>query len=104
MISTLSLALMLAATPAQSTNAQQAEALFQRARALLKADVPNEACPLLEKSHTLDPALGTLMNLADCEERTHHLVAAYMHFNDAAAWAERTHESQRMEVARGRAS
>jgi hypothetical protein len=84
--------------------AQQAEALFQRARALLKADQPAEACPMFEKSHTLDPALGTLMNLADCEERTNHLVSAYVHFNDAAAWAERTHESQRAGIAQQRAS
>ncbi len=83
---------------------KEAEALFQRARAFLKADQVAEACPLLEKSHALDPALGTLLNLADCEERTNHLVAAYMHFNDAAAWADRTHESQRVTIAQQRAS
>jgi hypothetical protein len=103
MISLLSITVLLA-TPAESANAQQAEALFQRARALLKADVPAEACPLLEKSHALDPALGTLMNLADCEERINHFVSAYIHFNDAAGWAERTHEAQRLTIARTRAS
>jgi hypothetical protein len=104
MISLLSMAVLLASPPSDLTPAQQAEALFQRARALLKADVPADACPLLEKSHALDPALGTLMNLADCEERINHFVAAYMHFNDAAAWAERTHEAQRLNIARSRAS
>jgi len=101
MFATLSLTLVLSAA---SGDEKKAEALFQQARALLKADQAAEACPLLAKSHQLDPALGTLMNLADCEERTKKLAAAYQHFNEVAAWAERTKETARENLARDRAA
>ncbi len=41
-----------------------AEQLFNQARDLMKAGAFSEACPKLEASLKLDPATGTLFNLA----------------------------------------
>jgi serine/threonine-protein kinase len=79
--------------------ALEADALFEKARALLKAGHAEDACPLLEKSHKLDPALGTLLNLADCNERIGKLASAYLLFNEAKAWADRTREHVRSAAA-----
>jgi hypothetical protein len=81
----------------------EAEALFQRGRQLMAAGQLNEACVALDRSHALDPQLGTLLNLADCQERTHRLASAYVAFNAAADWAARNKEAKREQVARQRA-
>lgn len=95
---------LLSAAPAAPSASKEAEALFLKARDLFKTGKAAEACPLFEKSHSLEPALGTLLNLADCEERTGRLVQAYLHFNEATAWAQRTREGKREQVASSRAS
>jgi hypothetical protein len=46
-----------------------AEALFQRAVAALDAADFAVACPLIEDSYAIDPALGTLLASASCFER-----------------------------------
>ena len=43
--------------------------LFREGRALMKDGDLAAACPKLEESLRLDPAVGTLMNLAECHER-----------------------------------
>lgn len=82
----------------------QAEKYFQEGRQLMAEKAFEQACPLFEKSHRLEPALGTLLNWADCLERAGHLAQAYVSFNEAAAWAARNHESKREEVALQRAA
>lgn len=99
---TLLLAILLTAAP-PATNPKEADALFAKARALMKEGNSAQACPLLEQSHALDPALGTLLNLGDCYETTGRLVQAFLSFNEAAAWASRNHEAGRAEIARTRA-
>lgn len=91
-------------TAAPVPNPKEADALFKQARALIKEGKTAQACPLFEKSHVLDPALGTLLNLGDCYETTGRLVQAFLSFNEAAAWASRNHEANRAEIARGRAA
>jgi hypothetical protein len=46
-----------------------AEALFQQGKAALDRGDLDVACGKLRESHRLDPAVGTLFNVADCEER-----------------------------------
>jgi hypothetical protein len=57
-----------------------AEALFRQAREKIVAGDYGGACPLFKESLRLDPAPGTLLNLAECEERTGHLASAWEHF------------------------
>lgn len=87
-----------------SPNVKEADALFVKARALMKEGNAARACPMLEESHALDPALGTLLNLGDCYETVGRLTQAYLRFNEAAAWATRTHEKSRADIARARSA
>lgn len=70
--------LMLALAPhAQAQSAAAAEALFQEGQAALEKGDWNVACPKLRESDRLDPANGTKLNLADCEEKRGHLATAW---------------------------
>jgi tetratricopeptide (TPR) repeat protein len=90
----------LSATP--DSPAARATELFNVGRAAMKANQFATACPAFAESHRLDPALGTLLNLADCYERLGKLSAAWVHFNEAAGWAARTHEADREALAKER--
>src|SRR5215471_10148564 len=46
-----------------------AESLFTDARRLMQAGDYEHACPKLEASRRLEPALGTTLNLADCYDK-----------------------------------
>jgi hypothetical protein len=66
-----------------SQDAAAADALFQRGKeAMAKGDLAT-ACAALAESQRLDPAVGTLLNLADCEERAGKLASATAHFQEA---------------------
>ena len=60
--------------------AQDAETLFREGRVAAEAGNYTVACPKFEESYKLDPAPGTLLNLADCEENRGQLVKAWQHF------------------------
>lgn len=63
----------------------QAELLYQEGRrAALAKDWPT-ACKKFKESNDREPAPGTLLNLADCEENRGQLRDAYAHFEAAAA-------------------
>ena len=85
-----------AQAPAPATRAEQ---LFRHARAMLAEKNYVDACPLLEQSHRLEPALGTLLNLADCFENIGRPASAYRAFTAAAEWASKNGETKRKEVA-----
>jgi hypothetical protein len=62
-----------------AAHAQQAaaDALFDSARAsMTKGDFAN-ACEQFRASDKLDPAVGTELNLADCEEKRGHVASAW---------------------------
>ena len=57
---------------AQAHDRAAGEALFQEGRRLMKTHDFAPACSKFEESLRLDPATGTLLNLADCEEQLGH--------------------------------
>jgi hypothetical protein len=62
---------------AQRRDPTAADALFRDGRALLKDKNYAAACPKLAESYRLDPAPGTLFNLAQCEEGRGRLASAH---------------------------
>lgn len=66
----------------------EASGLFERARTAMKAGDRAVACPLFRKSNELDKRVGTLLNLALCEEESGQLVSALGYGADAKALAE----------------
>jgi hypothetical protein len=93
---------VFACVPALAQPASAAAA-FDEGRALLAAGRVAEACERLAWSHQQEPALGTLLNLADCRERLGETATAFRLFNEAQAWAERNREAKRALAAKGRA-
>ncbi len=76
--STLPLIAALLALPAPA-RAQQAaaDALFDSARSAMAKGDFNAACEQFRASDKLDPAVGTELNLADCEEKRGHVASAW---------------------------
>jgi hypothetical protein len=91
-----------AGEPNEGGNAA-AESLFQEARKLIDAKRYSEACPKLVASHKLAPAVGTLLNLADCYERAGQLASAWARFHEAIALAQRLGRPDREKTAKERA-
>ena len=81
-----------------------AEQLFQEARALMKTSDFAAACPKLEASFRLDPALGTQLNLALCYEHMERLASAWAYYRGAADRAAQVGQARRAELARARAA
>ena len=76
---TLSLFVVALAAPAlsQPRDLTAADSLFREGRALLKQKKFDLACPKLIESFRLDPAPGTLFNLAQCEEGRGRIASAH---------------------------
>src|SRR5262245_50071789 len=81
-----------------------AEALFDQGRKLMAAQQYNEACPKFSASHRLDPALGTLLNLAYCWKLLGKAASAWSAFREAASLAYWQHQRQREAFARSEAA
>lgn len=81
------LALLLLATMARLATAQghaaEAEQRFRDGKKLMSEQRYREACEAFETSNRLDPALATLMNLADCREKNAQLQSAWTAFLEA---------------------
>jgi hypothetical protein len=88
-----------AQTQAVAGNVAEAEQLFQRASVHMDAREYEAACPLLERSHALDPSSGTLLNLGDCYEQRGMTASAYRAFEDARELSNRTGRKDRAEIA-----
>jgi hypothetical protein len=83
---------------AQSASAQ-AQSLFDEGQRLVKAGKLAEACAAFDSSQKLDPAVTTLLNLADCREQNHQLATAWGAFVDANRMARSTGNDKLARVA-----
>jgi hypothetical protein len=95
---------LIAATAAFAGASPQvrAQRRFDQGRTLMSKGKVAEACLAFQDSLSLDPALGTMLNVADCMDRLGEAAEAYRAFERAAAWAKRTHEPKREEAALAR--
>jgi hypothetical protein len=91
---------------AQATADQRAaaQALFDDARKLMADKRYADACPKLEESQHLDPGVGTLLNLADCQVHTGKTATAWTNFLEAAYQAKAIGQTKRENTARARAA
>ena len=105
-VAALVVATLLVAAPRVARaegDAAAAEALFAEARALIKEGRFREACPKLEASLAIDPAVGTMLNLAECLAKTGRNASAWLRYRDAASMALQSGQREREEIARERA-
>ena len=84
---------------AQDSDQAVAQALFDQARELMQKKDYAHACVLLEKSESLDPGGGTLLNLAVCYEGEGALARAYATYEDALGEAHREGRKDRADTA-----
>jgi hypothetical protein len=98
----LALLVPLARTAAAQEE-EDAEALFQKGRRLLKDGQYEEACQLLQKSFDLHEGVATEFNLAECEEKLQHFSSAYRHYDHVRIVSATKNDDARAEVAGTRA-
>jgi len=87
----------------EAMRAEKAEALFRRALELVDQGKHWRACPMLEESQRVDPAMGTAFRLAECYQRSGRLAEAWTLFRHVADTAQRGGSLHRAFVARSRA-
>lgn len=96
---------VLAAAPARAQDRRaEAESLFEEGRALMSQNRAEDACPKLAESHRLEPAIGTLLNLATCYERTGRTASAWARYREAIPLAARSGNANRERYARDHAA
>src|SRR5687767_4595561 len=101
-VAIIAIAAPAAAQPSESVAA--AEQLFTQARDLFDAGDYAAACPRFEASYKLDPALGTLLNLATCHERLGALASAWGRYREVVAVAKKAGDVTRYDIAVERAA
>jgi hypothetical protein len=84
-------------------NRAAAEALFNQGRELMTKGKYNEACPKFEASQQLDPGLGTMLNLAECYEKTGRTASAWAEYREAIPLARAAGAKARQDLATERA-
>ena len=72
--------LFLQSGVAQAGGSATAEALFRAGRQAAQAGEHRAACARFRESHRLDPAPGTLLNIAVCEEQLGEITEAWQHY------------------------
>ena len=103
LVGTMGVAAWVATAAAQNTPV--AEQLFREGRRLMSEGRIAQACSAFEGSYRKDPAVSTLLNLADCREKNGQYASAWGHFLDAERLARGTPEAANFgAVARDRAA
>jgi hypothetical protein len=74
--------------------------LFESGKTLADAQNYAEACPKFLSSYKLVPKLGTLLNLADCYEKSGKTASAWARFTEAVGRAERGNQPDRAAFAK----
>jgi len=81
-LAALALAITIA-TPARAGDAVAAESLFRAGRDAMKRGDYVTACEKLAASESLEPASGTLLNLAECKQHVGALATAWALYHEA---------------------
>src|SRR4051794_17555175 len=68
----------------RAEKAAAAQVLFDDAMQLVKKGKATEACPKLEESQRLDPAMATQFRLAECYQQTGRIASAWSVFIEVA--------------------
>jgi len=89
------------AQPSQGEEAL-AETLYRQGRQLMTERRFEEACAKFAESQRLDPASGTLLNLAACHEARHLFASAWLEYIEATTWARRDQRTDRVAYAEER--
>lgn len=102
----LGLALTLGSSTLTSTalaqegaNKAAAEALFNQGKKAFDAKDYAKACKKFDASHKLEPAVGTLLFLGECNERQGKTASAWGAFKEASSLASRTNDEKRKAIA-----
>jgi len=101
-----SLALVAAGRPAaaQGTSEKAAQKAFEDGMKLLDQGKTAEACPKLEESQRLDPAMGTQFRLAECWEKLGRTASAWALFRQVVSEAQAAGRDDRVTVSTARAT
>ncbi len=89
---------------AGGAGAAVAERLFREGRSLFEAGQIAPACKKFAESQRLDPQLGTLLNLAECEAQLGRTATAWARFRELAEKARRAEQADRREYAEKQAA
>ena len=76
-----------------------AEMLFFTGKGMMGEGRFAQACPKFAESYRLDPAAGTLLNLAVCHEKEGKIASAWGEFRQALAEAKRANRQDRIDLA-----
>jgi hypothetical protein len=90
---------LAAARGAHAGNPERAEEAFQRGRTFLEKREYGQACRSFEASQLEDPASGTLLALAYCQELSGLLASAYKNYRAAAELAQTEGQAERHQAA-----
>ncbi len=109
LVPSIFLAGMLCYQPFAQAQARQAtqreaiaESLFIEGKKLMRQKKFEEACDKFSASHQIDPALGTLLNLAVCLEKMGKTASAWSKYSDVIARAKIKKDKSRESYARKR--
>ncbi len=104
LLATSSLLVASTAHAQSASDKAAAEALFHEGRKLFDAGNYPAACAKLAESERLDPAPGTLLNLAGCYEKNGQTASAWATFKQAASASHQKGRADWEDLARTRAA